>query len=231
MSHGGAKKSLACLCQVWIHGGSNLETGPDWAAFEGSKLVARSTVVPADGSEAVIMVAIGYRLGGLGFMAMPELTAESSENSSGNYGLLDQIFALKWIKRNIHSFGASADPKVMVFGESAGAYDVSILLASPLAAGLFDGAILQSPYQAYLWTTLAESEKTGSACAAAHKCQKDDAAATLECMRNLTALEAYLCQTEVYKPTSNILQHQSFPNVDGSVLVNWICLFLLGPLI
>ena len=219
------------MCQVWIHGGGNDETGPGWPAFEGSKLVARSTVVPADGSEAVIMVAIGYRLGGLGFMAMPELTAESSENSSGNYGLLDQIFALEWIKRNIHSFGASADPKVMVFGESAGAYDVSILLASPLAAGLFDGAILQSPYQAYHWTTLAESEKTGRACAAAHKCQKDDAAATLECMRNLTALEAYLCQTEVYEPTSNILQHQSFPNVDGSVLVNWICLFVLGPLI
>ena len=71
------------------------------------------------------MVAMGYRLGGLGFMAMPELTAESDNASSGNYGLLDQIFALKWIKRNINAFGASQNPRVVVFGQSAGAYDIS----------------------------------------------------------------------------------------------------------
>ena len=88
-------------------------------------------------------------------MAMPELTAESASKASGNYGILDQIFALKWIKRNIHAFGGAPNPRVTIFGVSAGAYNTATLLASPLAADLFDGAIMQSPYHLFNWKTLA----------------------------------------------------------------------------
>ena len=91
----------------------------------------------------VVVVSVEYRTGALGFMAHPELTKESKNGHSGNYGLLDQIFALKWVQRNIQYFGG--DPsKVTIFGESAGAISCSILCASPLAKGLFRAAISQS---------------------------------------------------------------------------------------
>ena len=205
----------ASLRQVWIHGGGNDVTMPSESIFDGSRLVARSATVPADQSEPVIMVAIGYRMGGLGFMAMPELTAESSHKSSGNYGLLDQIFALKWVKRNIQSFGASQTPRMVVFGESAGAYDISTLLASPLATGLFDGAIMESTYQVFNWVTLAQSEKTGTACAALHNCQNNN---TLACMRALSAEDAYNCQAKILNSVSNGLEHLTMPNVDECVM-------------
>ena len=87
-------------------------------------------------------MSIEYRTGALGFMAHPELTKEDPEGHSGNYGLLDQIFALKWIQRNITNFGG--DPaNVTIFGESAGAISCSMLCASPLAKGLFHRCISQ----------------------------------------------------------------------------------------
>lgn len=203
---------------VWIHGGGNTDTMPSENIFEGSNLVARSANVPADQSERVIMVAIGYRMGGLGFMAMPELTAESPDKSSGNYGLLDQIFALKWVKRNIQAFGASKNPKVVVFGESAGAYDIATLLASPLATGLFDGAIMESTYQSYYWKTLSVAEKTGTDCAAMHNCQKSGANETIKCMRALPAQDAYNCMAKTLNSASNQLELLVTPNVDNHVL-------------
>ncbi len=116
---------------VWIHGGG-FQTehygGDLW------KLLAQ---------RGVVIVSVEYRTGALGFMAHPELTKESMTGHSGNYGLLDQIFALKWVQRNIASFGG--DPsKVTIFGESAGAISCSILCASPLAKGLFRACISQS---------------------------------------------------------------------------------------
>ncbi|MGC1293591.1 MAG: carboxylesterase family protein, partial [Alloacidobacterium sp.] len=88
-------------------------------------------------------VTIGYRLGPLGFLAHPELTRESAHHSSGNYGLMDQIAALEWIRRNIAAFGG--DPKnVTIAGQSSGAISVSILMASPLAKGLFQRVIGES---------------------------------------------------------------------------------------
>ena len=84
-----------------------------------------------------------YRVNQFGFLSHPELSAESPNHVSGNYGILDQIAALKWIQKNIAAFGG--DPsKVTIFGESAGAISVSMLCASPLAKGLFSGAISQS---------------------------------------------------------------------------------------
>jgi para-nitrobenzyl esterase len=118
---------------VWIHGGGFSAGAPLEATYYGEKLTQKG----------VIYVSIAYRLGQLGFLAHPELSAESPNKVSGNYGILDQIAALQWIQRNIAAFGG--DPaKVTIFGESAGAISVSILCASPLAKGLFIGAISES---------------------------------------------------------------------------------------
>jgi para-nitrobenzyl esterase len=88
-------------------------------------------------------VSVNYRLGPLGFLAHPALTAESERHASGNYGLLDQLHALKWVRENVSRFGG--DPgRVTVMGHSAGAVDTCLLMASPMAAGLFQGAIMQS---------------------------------------------------------------------------------------
>jgi len=91
----------------------------------------------------VIVVSANYRLGPMGFLAHPALTAESENHSSGNYGLLDQVEALKWVRENIQAFGG--DPgRVTVMGQSAGAVDICLLMSSPMAAGLFQRAIMES---------------------------------------------------------------------------------------
>jgi para-nitrobenzyl esterase len=120
---------------VWIHGGALLTGSSRERLYDGAKLAARGIVV----------VSINYRLGVLGFLAHPELSAESPLNVSGNYGLLDQIEALRWIKRNIAAFGGDAS-NVTIAGESAGGLSVMYLLASPDARGLFAKAIAQSAY-------------------------------------------------------------------------------------
>lgn len=118
---------------VWIHGGSNINGTAASALYDGAALARRGVVV----------VTINYRLGVLGFMAQPALAAESARQSSGNYGLLDQLEALRWVRRNIRNFGG--DPaRVTVFGESAGSIDIVHLMASPLSRGLFHRAIAQS---------------------------------------------------------------------------------------
>ena len=91
----------------------------------------------------MVLVSIAYRVGQLGFLAHPELSAETTNRVSGNYGLLDMIAGLEWVKENIASFGGDPN-KVTIFGESAGGIAVSMLCASPLAKGLFHGAISQS---------------------------------------------------------------------------------------
>lgn len=120
---------------VWIHGGSLVSGAGGQAMYNGEQMARRGVVV----------VSINYRLGVLGYLAHPELSAESPVGVSGNYGLLDQIQALRWVKRNIKAFGG--DPSnVTVAGESAGGLSVLYLLASPLARGLFDKAIAESSY-------------------------------------------------------------------------------------
>jgi len=116
---------------VWIHGGAN------WAG--GAADVMTSSIV----LHGVVLVSIQYRLGIFGFLSHPALTAESGRHASGNYALMDQIAALKWVQANIAKFGG--DPaKVTIFGESAGAQDVALLMVSPLARGLFARAIEES---------------------------------------------------------------------------------------
>ena len=118
---------------LWIHGGGYREgfgTEPEFDAQEW-------------GAKDVVLVSINYRLGVFGFLTHPDLAAESPHGVSGNYGILDQIEALKWINKNIEQFGG--DPNnVMIFGQSAGAGSVKTLCESPLARGLFHKAVIMS---------------------------------------------------------------------------------------
>jgi para-nitrobenzyl esterase len=118
---------------VWIHGGALSRGSGSMSVYDGAQLAGRG----------VVLVTLNYRLGALGFTAHPALSRESAHGSSGNYGLLDQIAALEWVKRNIAAFGG--DPsRVTIFGESAGSWSVCSLVATPLAQGLFQRAIGQS---------------------------------------------------------------------------------------
>ena len=118
---------------VWIYGGGFNSGATSDRSYSGEHLAKKG----------VVLVSIAYRVGSLGFLAHPELSAENSHHVSGNYGLLDQIAGLQWVRKNIAAFGG--DPKkITIFGESAGGISVSMLCASPLARGLFDGAISES---------------------------------------------------------------------------------------
>jgi para-nitrobenzyl esterase len=118
---------------VWIYGGGLSSGSANCAIYDGEEMAKKG----------VVFVSINYRVGVLGFMAHPDLTKESGYNASGNYGILDQIAALKWVQKNIAAFGG--DPNnVTIAGQSAGAFSVSALIGSPLAKGLFHKAIPQS---------------------------------------------------------------------------------------
>ncbi len=134
---------------VWIHGGSNR---------------SGSSSGPADSDwtqQGMVAVGVQYRLGVLGFLSTPELSAEQ-RGHSGNYGLMDQIAALKWVHDNIARFGGDPDD-VTIVGESAGSQDVSLLLAAPAAQGLFEKAIMESgtPGFGMPYRSLADAEKLG----------------------------------------------------------------------
>ncbi|MBN2708112.1 MAG: carboxylesterase family protein [Calditrichaceae bacterium] len=118
---------------VWIYGGGFNGGATSVPGYNGEHLAKKG----------VVLVSIAYRVGRLGFLAHPELSAENEHHVSGNYGLLDMIAGLKWIQKNIAEFGGDPN-KVTIFGESAGGIAVSMLCASPLAKGLFHGAISQS---------------------------------------------------------------------------------------
>jgi para-nitrobenzyl esterase len=118
---------------VWIYGGGFNAGATSEKVYSGENLAKKG----------VVLVSIAYRVGQLGFLAHPELSAESPNHVSGNYGLLDMIAALQWVQNNIAAFGADPN-KVTIFGESAGGIAVSMLCASPLAKGLVHGAISQS---------------------------------------------------------------------------------------
>lgn len=117
---------------VWVHGGGNVEGSGEWPPLG-----------PALARKGVVVVSLNYRLGVFGFFADPALSSESRHHVSGNYGHLDQVEALRWVRRNISHFGG--DPTlVTIFGASSGSLDICNLMASPIAAGLFQRAILQS---------------------------------------------------------------------------------------
>jgi para-nitrobenzyl esterase len=174
----------------WIHGGA-LVTGES-NDYNPAQLVAKGTVV----------VTINYRLGALGFLAHPAL-ASSPGGASGNYGLMDQQAALRWVQRNIARFGG--DPRnVTIFGESAGGLSVLSQLTSPSARGLFSRAIVESGAYALTEAPLATAESAGEAFATKAGCSDQTAA----CLRAL--------------PVSTVLAGENAagyqPDIDGAVL-------------
>jgi para-nitrobenzyl esterase len=147
MTHGGISEDCLYL-NVWTAAKSSAEKRPVFVYLYGGGFSEGSAAVPVyDGEglakKGLVMVTINYRVGVLGFLALPELTSESDHRASGNYGLLDQIAALQWVHENIARFGG--DPsRVTLAGQSAGGMSVHDLTASPLAKGLFQRAIVES---------------------------------------------------------------------------------------
>ena len=179
---------------VWIHGGALVVGESD--EYDPTRLVEQGAIV----------VTINYRLGWLGFLAHPALTAESPDHTSGNYGLMDQQAALQWVQRNIKRFGGDAD-NVTIFGESAGGLSVHAQLASPLAAGLFDRAIAQSGSYSSREPSLADAESRGLLAAHQSGCSESQ---TAECLRSIPVDALLASQPE--------LPGEIGPNVDGKVL-------------
>lgn len=189
---------------VYIHGGGNV-AGSASQEVLGVDLFDGASLAEQD----VVVVTLQYRLGPLGFLVLPELVGP--ESGAGNLGLLDQIAALHWVRRNIAAFGG--DPEnVMIFGESAGAVDVCALVASPLAAGLFHRALLQSGGCAA--GTLAERMAHGESYAAAVGCNGED---RLACLSALS--DAELLAPLKHPFTAGLAGQGGFgPTIDGWVL-------------
>jgi para-nitrobenzyl esterase len=192
----GGSRSTKLPVMVWIHGGSLLH---------GESEDYGPTPLVRDG---VVVVTINYRLGALGFLAHPALSAEAG-GSSGDYGLMDQQAALRWVQRNIDNFGGN--PRhVTIFGESAGGLSVLSQLASPRAAGLFSGAIVESGAYALTQAPQASANTSGTRFASAVGCSDQSAA----CLRS--------------RPVAQLLATQNggvagyLPNIDGRVLTQSI---------
>lgn len=162
----------------FIHGGANVLGSASMGT--GGRPLADGTVFA--NQEDVVVVSIQYRLGPFGFLSLPELTAESNNDSSGNYAYLDMIAALNWVQENIEGFGGDPE-RVMVFGQSAGAINVCTLLASPLAHGLFSSALMQSG--GCVASPIAQSQaQHDTGVAVFDECH--DAADRLACLRSLS---------------------------------------------
>lgn len=145
-----AKEKLPVL--VWIYGGGFSSGSAACAVYDGEEMAKKG----------IVFVSLNYRVGVLGFMAHPELSKESPDKVSGNYGILDQVEALKWVKKNISAFGGDPE-KVTIDGQSAGSMSVWSLVVSPLTRGLFRGAIAQSGgiLSSFMNNSLADAEKSG----------------------------------------------------------------------
>ncbi len=182
---------------VWFHGGA-LTYGQS-NSYDPERLV----------DDGIVVVTVNYRLGALGFLAHPELTAEAGQ--SGNYGLMDQQFALEWVKNNIAAFGGNPN-RVTIFGQSAGALSSLVHLASPSSTGLFDRAIVQSGAITLSPRSQSQADQHGVAVAAQiGLAAGEPGVCDLACLRGLPLgpiLGAQLLPTEI----------GYFPNIDGVVL-------------
>jgi para-nitrobenzyl esterase len=184
---------------VWIHGGGNLDG--ETPGYDGSKLAS-------DGKTVVVTIA--YRLNLMGWLAHPAL---DTTPPFGNYGILDQQLALKWVRRNIRQFGG--DPgNVTLGGQSAGAGDTELNMVSPLAAGLFQRGICESSCGLGTQRTLASAEAIGVAFSVAAGCGSGTDSATAACLRGLTA-----AQVEALAGTESAAsQYVIGPMLDGTVI-------------
>ena len=197
-----AEKSSAPLpVMVWIYGGGFVTGGTSEARQDGEHLARKG----------VIVVSMNYRLGIFGFFALPSLAAESPKHAAGNYGLMDQVAALDWVRRNIAAFGGDA-AKVTIFGESAGSISVSAQMASPLSKGLYvraigeSGGALTGPRLTFL--SLPVSEQRGQEFA--ESAFKNSSLAYLRSVSAADLLQA--------ASTVSHSERVFWPNVDGDFL-------------
>ncbi len=185
---------------VWIYGGGFQAGSASEPRQDGTRLARKGVVV----------VSFNYRLGVFGFFSHPELTKESPHDASGNYGLLDQVAALRWVRENIAAFGGDPD-NVTIFGESAGSFSVSALMASPLAKGLFhraigeSGAYFPGPQATLPSLPLRETEKFGITFAQSVGAD------------SLAALRAKSAE-DILRAVTGALSFRFAPNVDGYML-------------
>jgi para-nitrobenzyl esterase len=196
-----AQKPLPVM--FWIHGGANEGGTASSALYKDGTLV----------NHGVILVTVNYRLGIFGFLAHPALARESTPNSAGNYGLMDQILALQWVRENIMHFGG--DPNnITVFGQSAGAIDTSMLMTSPIAEPLFQKAIAESgaAFSAPL-ALLAEAEHSGEDLAAALGAPNGDEA--IHFLRKMSAPDLLAALAKIDRKT----RPRVGPDIDGKVLL------------
>ncbi|HEX8880503.1 MAG TPA: carboxylesterase family protein [Candidatus Acidoferrum sp.] len=193
-----AQDRLAVM--VWFYGGGFQAGSSSEPRYDGENFAKKG----------IIVVSVNYRLGVFGFFSHPELTKTSGVHASGDYGLMDQIAGLRWVERNIAAFGGDPE-KVTIAGESAGSLSVSALMASPLARGLFRGAIGESgaffgrPPAGSAMQTLGETEKTGAKFA-------ESVGA-----KDLAALRARSAE-ELLSAAQKDRSFQFWPSVDGYVL-------------
>lgn len=183
---------------VWIYGGGFAAGGSSEPRQDGGNLARKGVVV----------VSFNYRLGVFGFFSHPDLTRESDRSASGNYGLLDQVAALEWVRKNIGAFGGDAH-KVTIFGESAGSFSVSALMASPLAQGLFQRAIGESG--AFLGSTALPAKPRAQTEEAGRKFAESLAARSIEELRAKPA-------DELQKAALKAGAFSFAPNIDGYFL-------------
>jgi para-nitrobenzyl esterase len=192
-----AEASAKLPVMVWIYGGGFAAGAASEPRQDGEHLAEKGVVV----------VSLNYRLGIFGFFAHPELAKESGHDAAGNYGLLDQVAALQWVHKNIGAFGGDAG-NVTIFGESAGSFSVSALMASPLTQGLFEHAIGESG--AFFGKTL-QAKTLKQSEEADKKFGETVGASTLAALRAKSAnelLEAATRQKEL----------RFVPNIDGYFL-------------
>jgi para-nitrobenzyl esterase len=182
------KRALPVM--VWLHGGSNTVGSGTQSTYDGVSLTRHG----------VLLVTLNYRLGVMGFFSHPELTAESPHHSSGNYGLLDQLAALNWVKQNIAQFGGDPD-NVTLFGESAGAIDAARLMTSPLAEGLFKRVISESGPAFESGQTLSQAEGFGSAVSALATGNGQSTALTKLRALPVTEVEALVATAKEHLPS------------------------------
>ncbi len=187
-----SNKKLPVL--IWIYGGGFVSGGTNVPIYDGEAMAKKG----------IVFVSVNYRVGIFGFFAHPELTKESGYNASGNYGILDQIAALKWVQKNIAAFGGDAT-NVTIAGQSAGSMSVNVLVASPLAKGLFNKAIAESGANMVSGIfgnrTLQQAEEDG--------------------IKTATSLKANSIEDLRKLPASELMKAQSMrggPIVDGYVL-------------
>jgi para-nitrobenzyl esterase len=194
---------------VWIFGGGFTAGATSEARQDGGNLAKKG----------VIVVSVGYRLGVFGFFAHPELTADSGHNASGNYGLLDQVAALQWVKANIAAFGGDPD-NVTIFGESAGSFSVSALMASPLSKGLFQRAIGESG--AFFNTNQPVKSRAETEAAGVKFAELEFSTTSLAVLRSIPA--RYLLRAARKHPRGYFR-----PNVDGYFLpTNCLAIYAVG---